>query len=72
MKVISFMQAQLQGLARYFTGKSCIYGHVAERFVCNCQCIECHRIKNRKDWLRRGPVVNARRRKQPQQQAQST
>lgn len=31
------------GLARYFTGKPCKHGHVAERNLYNSVCIECYR-----------------------------
>lgn len=38
--------AQLAGLRRYFTGKPCKYGHVAERFVCDKSCAECRNINS--------------------------
>lgn len=41
MLVISRTEAKAQGLKRYFTGKPCKHGHVAERFVSTCQCAEC-------------------------------
>jgi hypothetical protein len=40
-KVISMQQAAKRGLTRYFTGKPCKNGHVAERLVSNGNCIEC-------------------------------
>ena len=34
------------GLPVFFTGKPCIYGHIAERRVCNYHCVECASEKN--------------------------
>lgn len=42
MHTISKSQAKKQELKRYFTGKLCKRGHVAERFVDNGTCVECH------------------------------
>ena len=33
--------AKASGLTRYFTGRPCKHGHVAERFVSNGWCVEC-------------------------------
>ena len=41
MKIISRKQAQDRNLPRYFTGKPCKHGHVAERLVGGCNCVEC-------------------------------
>lgn len=30
----------------YFTGKPCKYGHIANRYSCNNECVECRKIKN--------------------------
>jgi hypothetical protein len=30
----------------YFTGKPCKYGHIANRYSCNKECVECRKIKN--------------------------
>ena len=50
MKVITRKEAKKNGLKRYFTGKTCKNGHIAERFVCNCECVECEKErKNRKN-----------------------
>lgn len=40
-EIITRKQAQAEGLKRYFTGKPCRHGHVAERWVANRGCIEC-------------------------------
>ena len=46
MKKIGRETAVQLGLKRYFTGVSCIHGHVCERYVnsTNHACIECHRL----------------------------
>ena len=41
MIVVSRAHAISQGLPRYFTGKPCKEGHVAERFVANYTCCVC-------------------------------
>lgn len=35
--------ARKAGLKRYFTGKPCAKGHIAERFVSSKGCVECHK-----------------------------
>ena len=47
MKIVSKAEAKSIGLKRYFTGKPCKRGHIAERGVCNSGCISCkqQRIK---------------------------
>ena len=47
--IISRKDAKAQGLKRYFTGKPCKRGHVAERYVGSRACLECqneHRLKH--------------------------
>jgi hypothetical protein len=41
--IISREQAKAAGLARFFTGKPCIHGHVAERYTSGRVCAECHK-----------------------------
>ena len=41
MIVVSRVHAIGQGLSRYFTGKPCKEGHIAERFVANYTCCTC-------------------------------
>ena len=43
MKIISRGEALAQGLKRYFTGKPCHAGHVAERRSKDGHCVECSR-----------------------------
>lgn len=45
MNLISRKEAMLKGLARYFTGKGCWQGHMAERLVSNRCCLQCHALK---------------------------
>lgn len=58
MQVISRKDARAAGLTKYFTGKPCPNGHVAERRVVECRCLECVAVlaknyrKNNKDKLR--------------------
>lgn len=42
--MISRQDAKAQGLKRYFTGKPCKFGHVAERFVGCHSCQECKNL----------------------------
>jgi hypothetical protein len=43
MTPISREEARAAGLKRYFTGVPCAHGHVAEREVSGCRCVECGR-----------------------------
>ena len=42
-------EARALGLSRYFTGKSCPKGHVAERMLSSRGCVECNQVKDRTD-----------------------
>ena len=42
--IISRQDAKAKGLIRYFTGKPCKHGHVAERFVCDRGCARCKEV----------------------------
>lgn len=44
--IIPKKEAKKLGMIRYFTGKSCKYGHISERFVSNNRCIECSNNSN--------------------------
>lgn len=48
MEIISRNEAQKQGLPRYFTGKPCKHGHIAERYVSGFGCCVCQFILMRK------------------------
>ncbi|SRR5260221_14279811 len=45
MEIISRSEAKTWELKRYFTGKMCKYGHVAERWVNGCTCVRCGKDK---------------------------
>lgn len=51
-------QALASGLLRYFTGKPCPHGHVAERYVSTMQCVECARSYAGK-WKESNPTTSA-------------
>jgi|SRR3954465_11028517 len=42
-EIISRAEAKAAGMKRYFTGLACRHGHVAERQVDSCICLECNR-----------------------------
>ena len=41
------------GYARYFTGKPCKHGHVAERYTASRQCVECNAVRWRNEPIER-------------------
>src|SRR5574337_768092 len=41
MQITSRAFAQEQGLTRYYTGKPCKHGHLAERYTSSAACVEC-------------------------------
>lgn len=45
LPLLSRMSAIAQGKTKYFTGKPCKHGHVAERHVQNWTCVVCHANK---------------------------
>lgn len=42
MEIISRKEAASKGLSKFFTGRKCKNGHVAERYVCNGVCVTCN------------------------------
>jgi hypothetical protein len=46
--IVTRAEAKASGSTRYFTGKPCKYGHLAERTTINGECAECYRAKKRK------------------------
>lgn len=38
-------EAALRGLSRFWTGRPCKFGHMAERYVSNRQCVQCNAEK---------------------------
>ena len=69
MDIVSKEEARERGLKRYFTGKPCKNGHVAERFTTGGGCVECVRAsvrrwrkanlekarENTRQWIARNP-----------------
>ena len=53
MQIISRAEAKAKGPKRYFTGKPCKCGHVAERQVLNATCVDCQRAANKKSRLKK-------------------
>lgn len=52
--IVLIQEAERRGLKRYFTGKVCRNGHVAERYISTWRCIVC--TTNRVlDWQNRNP-----------------
>lgn len=53
---ISRKQAKELGLIRYYTGKPCKHGHVAERHIISGNCMACFRLRRNKK-----SVINTKR-----------
>jgi hypothetical protein len=56
--VLSRTAAIAQGKKKYFTGKPCKHGHVAERHVQNWTCVECHSanmLDVQRNWRAKNP-----------------
>ena len=61
-KIVSLDEARTLGLKRYFTGKPCKHGHVAERFVLSSKCTECDK-KNGPLYYKANLEINRERRR---------
>jgi hypothetical protein len=44
--------ARAAGERRYFTGRTCSYGHIAERVVANRECVECAKEKAKRSYVK--------------------
>jgi 5-methylcytosine-specific restriction endonuclease McrA len=56
VEIICRKDALAIGRIRYFTNKPCKYGHIAERWSCDGQCVECVRVfqtKHKEEYLAR-------------------
>jgi hypothetical protein len=51
------------GQTRYFTGESCVNGHIAERFIGNGRCVVCHKEQNEKHRRKKGSLPQDERNK---------
>ena len=56
MKITTHAEAKAGGLKRYFTGRTCRAGHIAERYVSTRNCVECAHKGWRAVRSRLGPV----------------
>lgn len=81
METITRKEAICLNLKTYFTGKECVHGHVAERWVSTMCCTMCvaekaktwrqnnaeHRRKYRREWNKNNPdkIKNTRKKFQP-------
>jgi len=63
MKLISRKEAKEQGLKRYYTGRSCKRGHIAERLVNGFKCLECDKEWkiNNDDYYKRYRKMNSKK-----------
>lgn len=43
LKVLARTDAAAAGIGKFYTGKRCRFGHLAERFVSSGNCVECDR-----------------------------
>jgi len=61
--IINRAEAKAKGLKRYFTGKPCGQGHIAERIVSNRACVSCpktpHRPGYHAEWRLKNPGKSA-------------
>ena len=57
MDIISKKEAKVLGLKRYYTGESCLHGHVVERFISNRRCVQCVKESSKK-WKKENPEHN--------------
>ena len=51
MEIITRKEAKEKGLTRYFTGKPCKHGHVAERYTIYKDCVVC-KNESSKRWAK--------------------
>lgn len=49
MRTVTRRQAIERRESKYFTGKPCKHGHIAERYTMMGNCVECARAAQRKD-----------------------
>lgn len=60
--IITLEQARKWRCGKYFTGKPCNHGHVAERYVASRQCVVCARTRL-ESWRKNNPNALATMRK---------
>lgn len=52
--IVTCKMAKAAGLKRYFSGRPCVNGHLADRLVSNGTCVECASIRA-DAWVKRNP-----------------
>jgi len=60
MKLINRTEASALGLKRYYTGKPCKHGHVAERLTTSNSCTVCDSIRKKRWYLDNAEQTKAR------------
>jgi hypothetical protein len=50
MQELTRHEAARRGMTRYYTGRPCLRGHVAERYVSSGQCCQCRLEQAREDY----------------------
>lgn len=61
LEIVTRQRAAACGLRRFYTGKPCKAGHLAERFVGNGQCVKCNATEARSREARRSSIDPAYR-----------
>lgn len=71
MNIVSLKDAKAAGLKRYYTGKACKQGHLAERRVGDRACVDCGPVKQAKHYWadRESYLVKQRQRQERNREA---
>ena len=59
MKIVHRQVAIARGLSKYFNGRPCKRGHIAERYTLTCNCAQCIADANRRARERVRSIRNA-------------
>lgn len=51
-EIVTRKQAKLSGERRYFTGKTCIHGHISERYTATKVCVACGYMHARRAYMK--------------------
>jgi hypothetical protein len=63
VKISLRARAKAAGLKRYFTGKPCKYGHIAERLTRTGFCAVCYKLWTKANYLKNAEILRAAARK---------
>ncbi|TDN60789.1 hypothetical protein [Scandinavium goeteborgense] len=61
MKRTTQREALELGLARFYTGKTCIHGHDSERYTLSGECVQCNNDRARRQAQLRSEKLKAAR-----------